>query len=76
MLKYLELQEARCVDTPRVRLSNAEAQRIDESPTLDQRGATIYRSATMRAAYLNQDRVDISETGKAIWCSLNVLLAT
>ena len=66
MVKDLGLQDAKGVDTPRVKMSVLEAQDVEYSPTLCQSGARTYRSATMRAAYLSQERVDINEAVKAL----------
>jgi hypothetical protein len=66
MVIDLGLQDAKSVDTPRVKLSTEDAHDVELSPTLSQGEATIYRSATMRAAYLSQDRVDITEAVKAL----------
>lgn len=66
MLKDLGLQDAKSVETPRVKLSVEEAHDIESSSILSQDESTTYRSATMRAAYLSQDRVDITETVKTL----------
>ena len=66
MVIDLGLQDAKSVDTPRVKLSTEDAHDVELSPTLSQGEATIYRSATMRAACLSQDRVDITEAVKAL----------
>ena len=49
-----------------MKLSAAEADVIENSPTLEGEQATLFRSGTMRCAYLAQDRVDISETIKRL----------
>ena len=49
-----------------MKLSAAEADAIENSPILEGEQATLFRSGTMRFAYLAQDRVDISETIKCL----------
>eukprot|EP00971_Amphidinium_carterae_P180909 3588705-Amphidinium_carterae.1 len=44
------------VKTPRVKLNAAEAAAVEDSPLLHSAQATAFRSGTMRAAYLGQDR--------------------
>eukprot|EP00971_Amphidinium_carterae_P319485 6349462-Amphidinium_carterae.1 len=66
LLKELGLEKCNPVKTPRIKLSAAEAESIEMSPKLDSHRATLYRSGTMRCAYLAQDRVDISETVKCL----------
>ena len=50
----------------RVNLRAAEADVIENSPILEGRQATTFRSGTMRCAYLARDRVDISEAVKCL----------
>ena len=66
LLEDLGLSKGNAVKTPRVKLSAAEAESIESSPLLEGAMATAYRSGTMRAAYLGQDRVDIAETVKRL----------
>ena len=61
LLADLGLSKGNAVKIPRLKLSAAEAESIEMSPLLGGALATAYRSATMRAAYLGQDRVDISQ---------------
>eukprot|EP00971_Amphidinium_carterae_P141226 2798429-Amphidinium_carterae.1 len=56
LLKELGLERGNSVTTPRVKLSQAEAKNVEESPMLSPTLATLFRSGTMRAAYLGQDR--------------------
>eukprot|EP00971_Amphidinium_carterae_P042329 831784-Amphidinium_carterae.1 len=61
----LGLRKGNAVKTPRLKLdaaSNAEAAAVEDSPLVDSVQATAFCSATMRAAYLGQDRVEIAET--------------
>ena len=50
---------AKPVDTPRVRHSEDEIWKGYDSPKLDKREVTRFRSNTMRLSYLGQDRVDL-----------------
>ena len=52
--------------TPRVKLSATEADAIENSPIIKGEQATLFRSGTMRCAYLAQDCVDISEAIKCL----------
>ena len=54
LLEDLGLTQGNIVQTPRV------------SPILEREQATLFRSGTMRCAYLAQDRADISETIKCL----------
>ena len=62
LLEVLGLTQGNIFKTPTVKLSAAEADAIENSPILEGEQATLFRSGTMRCAYLAQDRVDISET--------------
>ena len=64
LLEDLGLARSNVVKAPRVTLSAIEADAIENSPTLEGEQATLFRSGTMRCAYLAQDRVDISEAAK------------
>ena len=66
MLEDLKLQSAKPADAPRVKMNVEEVTRVEESSTLFQEEQKLFRSATMRAAYLSQDRVDITETVKCL----------
>ena len=46
--------------------SESESDEIENSSILEGEQATLFRSGTMRCAYLAQDRVDISETVKCL----------
>ena len=54
------------VKTQRVKLSATESDAIENSPILKGEQATLFRSGTMRCAYLAQDRADISEAIKCL----------
>ena len=54
------------VKTPRVKLSAAEVDAIENSPIYEGEEATFFRSGIMRCAYLAQDRVDIYEKIKSL----------
>ncbi len=66
LLKDLSLTKGNTVTTPRVKSSAKEAEAIEKSPLLDPASTTLFRSGTMRCAYLGQDRVDISESVKCL----------
>ena len=61
LLKGFGLTQSNGVQTPRMKLSASEAETIENSPILDGKQPTTFRSGNMRCAYLAQDRVDISE---------------
>ena len=61
MIEDFELIRAKTADTPREKLSVAKEREIEESPMLDRQGQKLFRSAAMRATYLSQDCVDITE---------------
>ena len=42
-------------------MSVEAATAVENSPVLNKDGQKLFRSGTMRAAYLSQDRVDVSE---------------
>ena len=52
--------------TPRVKLIAIEAEAVKNSPILEGKQATTFRSGNMRCAYLAQDGVDISEAMKCL----------
>ena len=54
------------VKTPRVKLSATGSDAIENSSILEGEQATLFRSGTMRCAYLAQDRADISEAIKCL----------
>ena len=64
--KTLDLFKETSLKTPRVKLSAAESNVIENSSILEGEQATLFRSGTMRWAYLAQDRVDISEAIKCL----------
>ena len=66
LLEDLGLIQGNVVKTPRVKLSATESDAIENSPILEGNQATLLRSATMRCAYLAQDRADISEAIKCL----------
>ena len=66
LLEDLGLIQGNVVKTPRVKLSATEADAIENSPILEGEQATLFRSGTMRCAYLAQDRADISEAIKCL----------
>eukprot|EP00929_Paragymnodinium_shiwhaense_P052292 TRINITY_DN26200_c1_g1_i2.p1 TRINITY_DN26200_c1_g1~~TRINITY_DN26200_c1_g1_i2.p1 ORF type:complete len:320 (-),score=34.73 TRINITY_DN26200_c1_g1_i2:248-1147(-) len=66
IVRDLGIETAKGVETPREKPS-AEQQVTDAgSPALDKERAKLFRSLTMRAAYLAQDRADINETTKTL----------
>ena len=66
LLKDLGLIQGNVVKTPRVKLSATESDAIENSSILEGEQATLFRSGTMRCAYLVQDRADISEAIKCL----------
>ena len=60
--------KSKTVATPEVKEKVAELGKMDRdsSPILSQQDAMLYRSLTMRAAYLAVDRVDIGNTVKSL----------
>ena len=65
-LEDLGLVQRNVVKTPRVKLSATESNAIENSSILEREQATLFRSGTMRCAYLAQDRADISEAIKCL----------
>ena len=66
LLEDLGLIQGNVVQTPRVKLSATESNAIENSSILKGEQATMFRSGTMRCAYLAQDRADISEAIKCL----------
>ncbi|CAK0894978.1 unnamed protein product, partial [Prorocentrum cordatum] len=66
LLKELGLEKCSIVTTPRVKLALEEVQAHETSPLLSPAEATKYRSATMRLKYVDQDRIDITESVKCL----------
>ena len=66
LLEDLGLIQGNIVKTPRVKLSATESNAIENSSILEGEQATLFRSGTMRCAYLAQDRADISEAIKCL----------
>ena len=66
LLEDLGLVQGNVCKTPRVKLSAAESNVIENSSILEGEQATLFRSGTMRCAYLAQDRADISEAIKCL----------
>ena len=66
LLEDLGLIQGNVVETPRVKLSATESNAIENSSILEGEQATLFRSGTMRCAYLAQDRADISEAIKCL----------
>ena len=64
IVKQLGLQKAKPVTTPAVRRSSSEAEEDRHSPKLSSADTSLFRSVTMRAVYLAQDRQDIAEATK------------
>ena len=62
----LGLFQGNVVKTPRVKLSATESNATENSSILDGEQATLFRSGTVRCAYLAQDRADISEAVKCL----------
>ena len=66
LLEDLGLVQGNVVKTPRVKLSAIESDAIENSSILEGDQATLFRSGTLRCAYLAQDRADISEAIKCL----------
>ena len=66
LIKELGLQGAKGVGMPMEKRSAEQQFRDWESPPLDAARAKLYRSGTMRVAYLAQDRMDLGEMGNTI----------
>ena len=66
LMKDLGLTQSNIVRTPRMKLRASEAETMENSPILDGKQTTTFRSGTMRCASLAQDRVDISEAIKCL----------
>ena len=58
-----------------MKLSASEAETIENSPILDVKQTTTFRSGTMWCASLAQDRVDISEAIKCLARAMSKLRA-
>eukprot|EP00971_Amphidinium_carterae_P231553 4595433-Amphidinium_carterae.1 len=52
--------------SPRVKRSEKQVFEARSSPVLDRGGTRLYRSCTMRIAYLGQDRPDLQEVAKCL----------
>jgi hypothetical protein len=66
IIKALGLEEGKSVATPAEKQKADEVSASENLPTLEKEEATLYRSLTMRAAYLSSDRADISEAVKSL----------
>ena len=66
LLEDLGLIRGNVVQSPRVKLSATESNVIENSSIHEGEQATLFRSGTMRCAYLAQDRADISEAIKCL----------
>ena len=65
-LEELGQLDARVQNAPRVKRTAAEQKAIDNSPLLEGQQTTPYRSGTMRLKYLDQDRLDLTESVKVL----------
>ena len=66
LLEDLGLIQENVVKTPRVKLKATESDAIEKSSILEGEQAILFRSGTMRFAFLAQDRADISEAIKCL----------
>ena len=66
LLEDLGLIQGNVVKTPRVKLSATESNLIEDNSILEGEQTMMFRSRTMRCAYLEQDRADISEAIKCL----------
>ena len=64
MVADLGLKKGKAVSTPRVALSEEQVWEDELSEPLSLSETIVFRSVTVRAAYLSQDRVEISEAVK------------
>jgi hypothetical protein len=64
IVKQLGLENAKGVDTPSVKRTEEEERQCEAEAIMPAPSGTLYRSCTMRAAYLSTDRIDIGETVK------------
>ena len=64
LIRNLGLEQAKGVDTPDVKKSVDQQMLEARSPILGKELSVKYRSSVMRAAYLSQDRPDISHAVK------------
>ena len=64
LIQTFGLEKANGVESPDVKKSADQQMLESRSPLLDKSEASKYRSATMRAAYLSQDRLDIGHAVK------------
>ena len=62
----MKLGSANGVTTPSMKPTDAQASLLQTSPELTGAEASAYRSATMRASFLAQERADIAETVKRL----------
>jgi len=62
----LGLQNAKSVDTPAVKRTAAEVEATKREPVVAQKVQTLFRSNTMRGAYLSIDRPDLGDAVKAL----------
>ena len=66
LLQSFGLEKGKAVTTPRIRKSAEVAEADSRTALLDPSAATLYRSGTMRLAYVGQDRPDLSEAVKQL----------
>ena len=66
LIKELHLENAKPAKTPGEKKKHSEVMKTLELPPLDEGMQKKYRSLTMRAAFLAQDRPDIAETTKCL----------
>ena len=65
-LESLQLNNAKNVDSPRVRRTEKQTAQIENSEKLTSAESTVYRKLVMKLTYVTQDRVDIAEAGKCL----------
>ena len=66
LIQAFGLEKANGVESPDVKKSAYQQMLESRSPLLDKSEASRYRSATTRAAYLSQDRLDIGHAVKSL----------
>lgn len=66
LLRELNLEKAKSAKTPAEKKKHSEVMKAMEQPPLDEGMQRKYRSLTMRAAFLAQDRPDIAEATKSL----------
>ena len=70
IVEELGLTHGRSVDTPAVKRTAAEIEMAKKEPIVGRSDQTLFRSVTMRAAYLSLDRPDLIDAVKSLATSM------